>query len=246
MQSREAGGHGSGYNVALIHDQLRAAILRGDISAGEIHSQTQLAERLGVGRTPLREALRLLQQEGLIYSEPHRRVRIAEFSIADVEDLYIVRLALENVAAKITLPGLQPEDIAEMEGLLAQMDHYAEAGDFDRLEVPHRAFHARLVSHGGARMTRLIAEASDHADRYRRQYRRVLPGMWPTQRADHRAMLDAAAHHDADAGAAAMTTHYSRTALDLIAHFDSDYQPVRLQSAIRAAGGEPAQRAVSA
>jgi DNA-binding GntR family transcriptional regulator len=86
-----------GLNVAVVHDQLRQAILRGDVPPGPATSQLVLARELGVGRTPLREALRMLQSEGLVISEPNRRVRIAELSIADAEELYVMRILLEAV-----------------------------------------------------------------------------------------------------------------------------------------------------
>jgi DNA-binding GntR family transcriptional regulator len=130
-------------NVAVVYERLRTAILQGDIQPGKPTSQVILARELGVSRTPLREALRMLQGEGLVLSEPNRRVRIADFSISDVEELYAMRIPLEAVAIRATLPMLTATDFAELEGLMAQMDHYMRADDFDGMEAPHRAFHAR-------------------------------------------------------------------------------------------------------
>src|ERR687889_810805 len=142
-----------GQNVALVHDRLRAAILRGELSAGQTTSQVTLARDLEVGRTPLREALRLLQREGLVISEPNRRVRIAELSSTDAEELYVMRIALEAVAIRITVPALKSSDFAELEGYMAQMDHYMRVEDRMGMRVPHRAFHDRLVRGAGERVT---------------------------------------------------------------------------------------------
>jgi DNA-binding GntR family transcriptional regulator len=125
-----------GQNVMAVHDRLRDAILRGEIAPGEATSQVALARQLGVSRTPLREALRLLEREGLVVSQPNRRIRIADFSIADLEALYAMRIALETVAVRLTVPTLGPEQFAELEGLMAQMDHYIRAGDQVRMDVP--------------------------------------------------------------------------------------------------------------
>ena len=76
-----------GQNVTIVHDKLRQEILRGGIPAGET-SQAALARDLDVGRTPLRKAIRMLQREGLVISEPNRRLRIAELSATDMEELY--------------------------------------------------------------------------------------------------------------------------------------------------------------
>src|ERR671923_2666709 len=93
-----------GQNVAAVHEQLRDAILRGEIPAGEATSQVTLARQLDVGRTPLREALRMLQREGLVISEPNRRVRVAELSSDDAEELYVMRIALEAGPNPETVP----------------------------------------------------------------------------------------------------------------------------------------------
>ncbi|HLH67900.1 MAG TPA: GntR family transcriptional regulator [Candidatus Dormibacteraeota bacterium] len=221
-----------GRNVALVHDLLRAAILRGDLAPGTITSQVALARSLGVSRTPLREALRLLQREGLILAEANRRVRIADFTIADVEELYLMRIALEAVAIRITVPTLTPEDFAELEGLMAQMDHYMRRDDFDRMDVPHRAFHARFVSGAGSRVAATIGQLFDHAQRYRRAYGAAVPDGWPVRRAEHRAMLDAAAAGDIDLTVERMAVHYARTARLALLQLNPSHDPVLLRTAL--------------
>lgn len=221
-----------GGNVAAVHDQLRSAILRGELPPGEVRSQLQLAARLGVGRTPLREALRLLQHEGLVLAQPNRRIRIAEFSIPDVEELYVIRICLESVAIRTTVPLLSPEDFADLEGLMAQMDHYAERKDFERLEVPHRRFHARLTSGIGPRASQIMTQASDHAARYRRAYNIAIPEMWGTQQSDHRAILDAAEGSDIGAAGTVLAGHFARTARGVIHELDPDHVPTKLETTV--------------
>jgi DNA-binding GntR family transcriptional regulator len=218
--------------VALVHDLLRAAILRGDLAPGTIASQVALAKSLGVSRTPLREALRLLQREGLVLVEANRRVRVADFSIADVEELYLMRIALEAVAIRVTVPKLTSEDFAELEGLMAQMDHYMRRDDFERMDVPHRAFHARFVSGAGSRVATTIGQLFDHAQRYRRAYGAAVPDGWPMRRAEHRAMLDAAAAGDGDLTVERMAVHYTRTAKLALSQLDPGHDPVLLRTAI--------------
>ena len=118
----------AGDNVVQVHEQLREAILSGDVRPGAKTSQAELARDLDVGRTPLREAVRMLQSEGLIVTEPNRRVVIASLSVEDAEELYVLRIALEVAAARITLPLLTETDFAELEGYMAQMTHLAGGG----------------------------------------------------------------------------------------------------------------------
>src|SRR5260370_24706881 len=98
----------------VVHERLRNAILRGELDPTVPLSQVQLAARLGVSRTPLREALRMLQREGLIDSEPNRQVRVAQLSVADLEQLYASRVLLEALAVRLTVPAYTPDDLAEL------------------------------------------------------------------------------------------------------------------------------------
>jgi DNA-binding GntR family transcriptional regulator len=191
-----------------------------------------LARQLGVSRTPLREALRLLQREGLILSEPNRRIRVADFSISDAEELYAMRIALEVVAVRVTVPTLTSEDHAELEGLMAQMDHYMRQGDQQRMDVPHSAFHARLVAAAGPRVATTMAQLFDHAQRYRLAYGSMAPDGYAGRRAEHRAILDAAAAKDVDATAEALAGHYTQTAMLVITQLDPHHDPVLLRTTL--------------
>jgi DNA-binding GntR family transcriptional regulator len=223
-----------GQNVALVHEQLRRAILAGDIPPGQATSQIVLARELGVGRTPLREALRMLQHEGLVLSQPNRRVRIAELSVVDLEELYVARIALEAVATRLTIPALTPEDIAILEGLMAQMDSLIELGSNAAILTAHHAFHAGFVKGAGERPAVLMAQLFDHAERYRRIYAASAPDQWPLRRAEHRAILDAAKTGDADKTADALAVHYIRTARLVAAGLDPDYELTRLRATLAA------------
>lgn len=217
-----------GQNVAIVHDRLREEILSGQIPAGET-SQVALARDLGVGRTPLREALRMLQREGLVISEPNRRVRVAELSPTDAEELYVMRIALEAVAVRLTVPTLGSQGIAELEGLLAQMDHYMRAQDHSGLQAPHRAFHARLVAAGGERVTTTISQLFDHAERYRVAFGGRTQELWDQRRAEHRGIVDAAIEGDADLTVKRLLEHYVGTSSVVFAGLDPDYEPDRLR-----------------
>jgi DNA-binding GntR family transcriptional regulator len=222
-----------GQNVAMVHERLRLAILGGDIPPGQATSQLVLSQEFGVGRTPLREALRMLQHEGLVVSEPNRRVRIAELSVADLEQIYTMRLSLEAVAARITVPMLTPEDHAEIEGLMAQMDHLAEIGS-PKLCPTHRAFHCRFVSGAGERPTELMCQLFDHAERYRRIYEGGGPEKWARRHPEHRAIVDAAKSGDGDATADALAMHYVRTALSVASILDAEYSLDHLRTTVAA------------
>jgi DNA-binding GntR family transcriptional regulator len=219
-------------HVGLVHERLRSAILRGEIPAGATTSQAALAEQLSAGRTPLREALRMLQREGLVVSEPNRRVRIAELSADDAEELYVMRVSLEAVAIRITVPTLTSADFAALEGYMAQMDRYMLVDDQPGFRESHRAFHQLLVAGAGPRVTEEMAQLFDHGERYRLQYGGANVA-YEDRRTEHRAILDAADAGDADLAALRLCEHYARTVSRFFAALDPDHDLARLRTTMR-------------
>ena len=221
-----------GQNVANVGRRLREEILTGAIPAGTITSQAALSERFEIGRTPLREALRLLEHEGLIVNAPNRRVRIADLTGADAEELYIMRIALETVAIALTVPRLTSIDFAELDGYIAQMEYFMERRDGAGLREPHRAFHLRLVSAAGERGLREISALSDHAERYRLAYGASSDHDWDVRSAEHRAILDAAEARDAQLSARRLAEHYAHTAQLIFSGLRPEYEPARLRAVL--------------
>jgi DNA-binding GntR family transcriptional regulator len=222
-------------NVDLVHEQLRGAILRGEYKPGEELQQVPLAEELGVSRTPLREAFRLLQREGLLEASPNRSYRVTAFSAADLEELYVTFLPLQALAIRLTIPRLESEDIATMHGDLAQMDHYAQSHDIEAWERPHRDFHRRLVQHAGRRVVDLLDELSDHAGRYRRVYLEGTSYGFDAAAEEHREILSACRADAEDTAAARLANHLAHTAFDVLGMADASYEPHALQTALAVA-----------
>src|ERR1700755_80985 len=111
----------NGQNTDDVYARVREAILDGELGPGAVMSQVALAEELGISRTPLREALRMLQGEGLVDAEPNRRVRVAPMTASDLEELYVMRVTLEAEALRLSVPLMTPEDLAGLEGHMAEM-----------------------------------------------------------------------------------------------------------------------------
>ena len=172
---------GAELSTEVVHDRLRAEILRGELDPREPISQVQLAKRLGVSRTPLREALRMLQREGLIDSEPNRRVRVAALSVSDLEQLYAARIVVDSLRVRLVVPRLTPDDIAEMRQRLQAMGAERE---LDAWDVHHRIFHDLLKHRVGERLDRIAQDLFDHTERYRRVYL-AEPRAWLAAEREH-------------------------------------------------------------
>src|SRR5258706_10117714 len=107
-----------GQSVAVVHNHIRTAIVHGELEPGSSVSLAHLARVFDAGRTPLREALRMLQGEGLVIAIPNRKVRIAPLTAEDFEEISIARLALEAVSFRITVPTPTSADFSALEGFM--------------------------------------------------------------------------------------------------------------------------------
>lgn len=142
--------------VDLALDRLSREILSGDIDPGERLVEEQLTRRLGISRAPLREALRLLAQQGLVEHIPRRGVRVATLSDDDVRELYEVRDVLERHAVGSIRPGA---DLSGLHAALEVMSKATEAGDRLAIADAHRRFHVEVVALGGNRQLCTLYEA---------------------------------------------------------------------------------------
>jgi DNA-binding GntR family transcriptional regulator len=219
-----------------VYERVRNAILHGDLAPGSVMSQVALAQELGISRTPLREALRMLQSEGLVEGEPNRRVRVAPMTARDLEELYVLRVTLEAEALRLSVPLMTPEDLARLEGHMAEMAHYSAEKDYRRWGVPHRQFHRTLTAHAGARTNFVLNQFFDHAERYRRLHIGHGPGAWATPQ--HREILDACKAGERDRAAALLAVHLATTGLEVSELLDPAYESALLKAAVYDSGGE--------
>lgn len=130
--------------VEVAEHRLRDAILRGALQPGEKIVEEQLCADLGISRAPLREALRLLGQQGLVDHLPRRGSRVTEWSTSDILQLFALRHVLERHAIESSLPLADPQTrLASVRGALEQM---REAADDLERDDAHRRFHAEVVA----------------------------------------------------------------------------------------------------
>ena len=156
---------------AAVLAQLRQAISTGALLPGQQLVQEALAERFGVSRVPLREALQILEGEGQVVHEVNRGYFVAELSITDLVEVYRLRSLLEAEAARAAVPLLNDADIDAMAKLLDQVDHAAASGDVSTMTQANRAFHFALIDAAQMpRLSRIVSSLWDATDVYRAVY----------------------------------------------------------------------------
>src|SRR2546428_10645133 len=124
-----------------LHEYLRRLILDGAIPNGASISQVELAERLGVSRTPLREAMRMLQAEGIVQAEHNRRAHVTALDVGDIDTVYGSRVLLEATGVLVTVPLLDRWKITELTDALATMRKHPADPNAETCARAHRSVH---------------------------------------------------------------------------------------------------------
>jgi DNA-binding GntR family transcriptional regulator len=130
-----------------VADQIRTAIIEGRLKPNDHISENALTDELGVSRTPIREALIILEREALIVSVPHRGCFVRAFTEEDVEALMTMRTALENFAAELNIQQLTDADYAHLNTLIEQQRRYIEQDDFKQVRSTDMSFHQFLINY---------------------------------------------------------------------------------------------------
>ena len=224
--------------IPRLHAYLRACILDGRIPPGTKLSQVALAEQLGVSRTPLREVLRMLQEEGFVEFEPNQRMRVAGLDPVELDADYACRILLETLALSMTLESIGARQRREARRLLTAMRRAARIGDLPGWFEAHHAYHRVMTAEAGEPLLRTLQSLEDRSVRYIRIYQQSEPGDWQNSGdAEHAAILDALADGDDRAALTGLAHHLARTALRVLADCAPDYTPRAVPQAVALAEG---------
>ncbi|WP_088290158.1 GntR family transcriptional regulator [Kineosporia sp. A_224] len=219
-------------STQVVHDDLRARILTGELPAGSELAQSRVAADYGVSRGPVREAFRMLEREGLLAAQVNQRCHVMPISLTDVEHVYALRVANESLALTVSVPRMTPEELATMEDLLPALSD-PRSQDFDTWESRHQRFHALLVHHVEPPMRQVLAQWADHTSRYRRVYLADETGGWSQGAREHAQLLEHCRNADVPAAGRLLAQHLSRAAVTLLASMDPGYEPALLRAAVR-------------
>lgn len=202
-------------------DRLRALILSRAVRPGERLVQSELAEQLGVSRTPIREALHKLESDGLVTLSPHRGASVADLSLSELEDLYSVRIAIEGYGAFLAARNIANADLERLEALLRQMREVFEQGDRWRLLEINRQFYEVLYAIAERpRLYELIMKHLDLASLYR-QMAFAIDHYYRHTIADHEALIAAFRQHDPEAAERLTRTQLEQTLVSLVAFLEA-------------------------
>lgn len=192
---------------SLVQDEIEQMILRGTLGVGQRINESELATRFGISRGPVREALRALEECGLVRSEKNRGVFVREISVTDADEIYDLREVLDELIGRRLATQITQGQLQVLNALLAEMDAATASKDVKRYHGLNLEFHDALVD---------FVSNSRLSDTYRRLTKELLlfrlrglqqGGGFAVSNAEHKAMVAAIASGDPDRAGRVLRAH---------------------------------------
>ncbi len=181
-----------------VFEEIQENILNGELKPGAPLPEIRLSEELGVSRTPVREALRKLELEGLVKTIPNRGTFVVGISEKDIEDIYTIRMYIEGLAAKWAAANITEELLEEMRSIAELQKFYAEKNDPFQVWQLDSRFHYILYQASGSRVLKQTLTNMHHYIQRTREFSISRLGRAVTTVQEHLNMLNAIEKHDGE------------------------------------------------
>lgn len=199
----------------VVFNTLREAILKGELQPGERLMELQLASKLGVSRTPIREAIRMLEQEGLAVTMPRKGAEVARMTLKDMEDVLEVRDALDELAAQIACERMTAEQMQILKETKKEFEEILESGDVKKIADVDVRFHDIIYeATDNARLVSLLGNMREQLFRYRVECLKN-PENYPALMAEHNTIVAALEARDKVKVTEAMHEHVANQAVSV-------------------------------
>jgi DNA-binding GntR family transcriptional regulator len=182
----------------LVFESLREAIIGGQLRPGERMMEIQLAEEMGVSRTPVREAIRKLELEGLVVMIPRKGAYVAGLSLKDIADVFEIRRAVEGLAAELATERITDEELEKLERYLVIIAEQIEEGDLNKVVETDTEFHTLLYEASrNQRLIQIINNLREQIQRFR-MTSLAYPGRMRSALEEHRKIVEAISSRDGE------------------------------------------------
>lgn len=203
----------------IVADAVRAAILRGTFKPGEKLDQQELADSLGVSRSPIREALRTLAAEELVTIIPHRGVIVTERSVAELGELFFMRTLLEGAAARRAAPCMEEKRLIKLSDILEAAD---ETANYEEILELNNDFHTAIYeAYAQPHLLDLVQKLRNKIAPYNRIYL-DMPGRRKAAWADHRRIYEACCRQDGELAEIETRKHLEQVFAGVMAAIEAD------------------------
>jgi DNA-binding GntR family transcriptional regulator len=175
----------------IVFETLREAIIEGVLNPGERLMEVQLAEEMGVSRTPVREAIRKLELEGFVVMLARKGAYVADISTKDIADVFEIRAGLESLACQLAAERITDEELDELQVLLVKVVDNAEQGDVEAFIEADTEFHDVLYrASRNERLVQIISNLREQIQRFR-STTLASPGRLKVALEEHKKIVDA-------------------------------------------------------
>lgn len=197
----------------VVFNTLRKAILRGNLEPGERLREIHLADKLGVSRTPIREAIRKLELEGLVVMIPRKGAVVAEITEKSLRDVLEVRRALEALAVRLACEKILDEEVEELKVAAKAFEEALETGDVTAFAEADVKFHDIIYrATDNQRLIQLLYNLREQMYRYRVEYLKR-EDSHETLLEEHLAIIDTIERRDEENAVKAVCTHIDNQVL---------------------------------
>lgn len=190
-----------------IYTEIRDKIIAGEYKTGDNLVELKLAEEYGVSRTPIREALLQLEQEGLVRYEPNRGVVVLGISNQDIQDIYVIRRLIEGVAAYWAASRATPEELESIAEVVDLIEFYTGKGDVERITELDARLHNLILEASKSRPLKQAMGGFMHYIQRARSKSLKVPGRLEKSLQEHKAILAALLARDPEKAQEAMNQH---------------------------------------
>ena len=196
----------------VVFNTLREAILRGDLQPGERLMELQLADKLGVSRTPIREAIRMLEQEGLAVTVPRKGAEVAKMTLKGMEDVLEIRGALDELAVELACERITEEQLNDLEKRKQDFEVSLKSGNLKQIAEADVHFHDVIYDATcNPKLINLLNNLREQIYRYRVEYIKKAENH-PILMEEHEAIYKALSKRDKQAAKAAIYRHVENQA----------------------------------
>ncbi len=207
----------------IVFSTLRDEIVNQTLKPGDVLNTVELSKRLGVSRTPIREALNRLISIGLVEESPHKSCYVKTLSIEQVFEIYYIRAALSGAAARLAATRISEQDQKRLIDLCDQMEHLKDADPSKAMLVKNREFHNILIAAAKSPNLESLLEQYYQLSQHYRALALEFPDSYRQVCEEHREIAHAMLARDKEKAEIAMRDHYLNTARRIAHAFHADF-----------------------
>lgn len=197
----------------VVFNTLREAILRGDLKPGERLMELQLASQLGVSRTPIREAIRMLEQEGLAVTMPRKGAEVAKMTLKGMEDVLEIRAALDELASQLACERMTEEQLVRLEERKNAFERSLKTGNVKAIAEADVNFHDVIYeATGNPKLVNMLNNLREQIYRYRVEYLKDADN-YPTLIKEHEAIYQSLVSRNKEAARLSIGEHVENQAI---------------------------------